>query len=255
MLIWSNILAFSDSLGVQLDRLKTALGTGSQGGSVSKAAKTNLARIQTAVAPTGGNDAQVGADMLDKSIAHLANVTSGSAKCYELLRGDYDNLKDHIRQRGGTNNTFDLQADVNGGTDRYSPSFAELARGLSGTLLAVNVYPPVTSLGTYAVSGAGAGVYTDGSAIDTTLYGGADIEAEATTAATNIAITAVGIDVDGAETNCTGTLNGVLGTKVNLTAANGKKIVNIKPASVTITGGAAAEAFKIQSKVDRTPAE
>ena len=48
------------------------------------------------------------------------------------------------------------------------------------TLLAANVFPPVTALGSFAASGAAAGTYTDGSAVDTTKYGGAQIEGEVT---------------------------------------------------------------------------
>jgi hypothetical protein len=242
----------TDSLGVQLDRIATAFGTGVETGAISKAAKVNITRVQTIASPTGGNDASTAADLLPGELQHIENLKAGAKSLYGLLAFSLNNLIAHLKNRGDVSHcTLDLMATANAA--RFSPSFAELARSQGVNLSAGNIYPPVTLLGSFSASGAGAGTYTDGGPVDTNLYGGANIEAEATAACSNVAITAVATDVDGASTNCTGTLNGATGTKVDLVAANGKKLVNT--ASVTITGGAAGNTFKIQTKTDRTPVE
>lgn len=246
---WANIKALTDSIGVQSDRLKAVLGTGTETGSVSKAARANVARIQA----VAGVDAQAGADLLQGFISGEAVVTSASADTMELFASAVNILEQHIRDRGGAANTFDLQAQSAG--ERYSPAFAEVYRALKGTtqLSANYVYPPATVLGSFFISGAGAGIFTDGATISSTLYAGADIEAEATSTVTSVTITAAVVDVDGETTTATGLLNGASGTKVNLVAANGKRIRDVT--GVTITGGANTETFLILSKVDRTPVE
>ena len=252
MITWNNLLAMADSLGVQFDRIAAAFGTGTEAGSISKAATTNIARVQTIASPTGGDDPLTAADLLPGELQHREALKTGAQSLYDLLKFSVTNLVNHLRSRGdSSHNSLDLMATAN--SARFSPSFARLARALGITLSSRNVYPPVTLLGSFSVSGAGAGTYTDAGGIDTTLYGGSDIEAEATAACSNITITAVGVDVDGATVNCAGLLNGATGTKVNLTSANGKKIVDIN--SATISGGSAGNTFKIQTKLDRTPVE
>lgn len=251
MLNWAAIQALTDSLGVQYDRLNTALGAATEVGSVRKAAALNLGRVQTAA----GTDAEAGADLLGDSITHLANVTAESQKAAELLKTDVDNIWSYVRSRGGASNSLDLQATDAG--ERYSPSFAALLRANSKTLEAENVFPPQDTLGTFAVTGSGAGTFTDGSAIDTDLHGGADIEAVAVgvIGAANIDVTAVCVKEDGTTGNYTGQIpSGSLdGAAVDLTIAGGAKVVNVT--SATIAGGTNGDDFIIRVKLDRTPAE
>lgn len=256
MLTWTNIKAFSDSLGVQLDRLFQALGTGTESGTVSKAARTNLTRLQTAVAPNGGNDPHVGADMMGISLTHLTNCSKGSAIGYTLLSKDVLNLANHIKARGGKNNSLDAQAAEN--NERFSPSFAELARANGIVLLPSNVFPPVTVLGTFVVSGEGAGTFSEGSSVDLKLYGCADAEVEVTQqiGSSNIIVTAICTDVDGktdVEATCTIPSGSNVGTKIDLITENAKQISAITDAM--IDGGTSSDAFKFQTKVDRTPVE
>lgn len=251
MLSWANILAFADSLGVQYDRLNVALGAATESGSVRKAANLNLGRIMTAT----GTEAQVGADMLGDSITHLANVTAESTKAAELLKGDVDNLYSHVRDRGAAVNSLDLQAEANNA--RFSPSFAKLLRACSKTLEALNVFPAVTTLATFAVTGDGAGTYTDGAEIDTALYGGGDLEAVAVGAigGANIVITAAILKEGSVAGTATGTLTAGSpdGTAVNLTIAASAKAIDVT--GITITGGTNGDDFIIRTKLDRTPAE
>jgi len=249
---WADIKAISDSLGVQLDRLKTALGAAAETGSIRKAAYLNLGRVQT----IAGLDAQAGADLLQGSIDHLTNVTASSTKSYELLEKDVKNLSRHIKDRGGSEaNTWDLQAQA--AAERYSPSFAELARGINESISAANVYPPVTALGTYSISGT-AGTFTAGSEVDTSLYGGADGEVEVTHAiggTNDLTLSLDIVDEDNIITTGSAVIpkSSPIGYKVNITVTTGKRILEIT--DCTHTGGSDEDAVVFQTKVDRTPVE
>jgi len=260
VITWTNIREATDSLGVQLDRLKVALGAATETGSIRKAANASTVRLQT----IAGSDAQAGGDLLGGSDEHRAVVTAGSVKCYNLLERDVRNLDNHLRLRGGANNTLDLQTTNNGlsvgnANDRISPSFAELYRALSGTLTPVNVYPvDLTALGHFLVSGSGAGTWTpDATAIDAALYGGAACKARCLTligaASINVTVNCIN-DLGNATTaTCTITNGSAIDTLFALTLTAGTFIVSVT--SVTITGGTAADDFRVETVKDRTPAE
>ena len=220
MITWASCKALTDSLGVQLDRLKTALGTGVEAGTVSGGGGDEpYPRADNRRADAAANDPQTAADLLAGLLSHKANVMNTAKGVYTMLRDAVDAMVNHVKLRGTSNSgtrrsmLFCLNE---GGGDRFSPSFAELARALAVSLDPASVYAPVTSLGTFAVTGSGAGIFTPTAGLDPTLYGPADIEAVATAACSNVAITAVCKDQLGATVNATGTLNGTTGTKVDL---------------------------------------
>jgi len=122
----------------------------------------------------------------------------------------------------------------------------------------VNVFPPVTVMGTFAVSGSGAGTWTEdpGSEgeIDTALYADAQLECEVINqpvGAQDIVVTVIGTNrLGGAESHGSTIPNGsIVGTKVAVGTADDRfaKVTN-----VTITGGTAGDDFQVQSKEDRT---
>lgn len=118
---------------------------------------------------------------------------------------------------------------------------------------AANTCPPVTVLGTYAVSGSGAGTFTDGDAVDTTLFGGAQLELEVTDGTiggASITVTVVGTTASGSSITKTGSItNGSLvGTKADVGIGTDQYV---DVTSVTITGGTNGDAFRIQTKLDR----
>lgn len=127
-------------------------------------------------------------------------------------------------------------------------------RGGNTSILPVNVFPIVTTLGSFAVTGSGAGTFTDGQAVDTTLYGGAQIELEVTGNPIGVAAieaTVACVLADGSTVNKIGTIGAAaaVGAKVAL-GTSADRIVNIT--GITITGGTNGDAFKVQTKEDRT---
>jgi len=259
-LTWAQIEESTDSIGVQLDRLKAGLGTEGAAGTVCKAAEVNLERVQTIAAPTGmggGDNAEAGADLLPGYNSHKAKVTAGSQQGNVLLQDALSALNTHIQNRGGAYNSFDSQADHAGAEERYSPSFAELARALGITLAPGNVFSPVIQFGTYSIAGA-VGTFTDGLAIDIALYDEAPGEVEVTHAiggANDLVLAFTLVDELGATTSGSATVpkGSAIGVKVDITVTTGKRIRDIT--NCTHSSGNDADAVKIQSKLDRTPAE
>jgi hypothetical protein len=150
--------------------------------------------------------------------------------------------------------TRHLGQDVNTwlalGSDRVHYYFRQ---GGNSALLPANVFPPATALGSFAVTGSGAGTFTDGDAVDTTLYGGAQISVKTTHAigAVAIGLTITCLDEDGEEVEVTGTIpeNTLNDATIELgTAAD--RIVDVT--AVEITGGTADDAFTVQTVEDRT---
>jgi hypothetical protein len=127
-------------------------------------------------------------------------------------------------------------------------------RGGNTAISAANVFPPVAILGSFAVTGAGAGTFTDGQAVDTTVYGGAQIELEVTgnpIGVANIDVTVACVLADGSTVNKVGTIpsGSIVGATVALGAAS-DRVVNIT--GITIALGTNGDAFKVQTKEDRT---
>lgn len=125
-------------------------------------------------------------------------------------------------------------------------------RGGNTSILAVNVFPPVTTLGSFAVTGSGAGTYTDSDEVDTTRYGGAQIQLEVTgnpIGAASIDVTVTVLTAAGATVTKTGTItNGSLvGATVDLGSA-ADRIVDVT--TITISGGTNGDAFKVQTMED-----
>lgn len=140
---------------------------------------------------------------------------------------------------------------------RMPPSFAQMARGVGIYILGSLVFPPVTILGTFTASGSGAGSFVDGSAIDLSAdvgYGSANLEGEITAAGSttvSLVATVTGKDENGSVVIGTITFSSTaVGGKVNCVVADSRKFYDIT--NITIAGGAASDAFKVQSKYDRT---
>ena len=114
------------------------------------------------------------------------------------------------------------------------------------------VFPPATTLGAVAVTGSGAGTFTDSASVDTTKYSGAQIALVATGAigAADIVVTVHAVLADGSAVTRTGTIpNGSTQDTVVALGSAGDTVVDIE--SVTFTGGTAADAFQIATVEDR----
>ena len=125
-------------------------------------------------------------------------------------------------------------------------------RGGNVTISPVNVFPPVTTLGSFAVTGSGAGVYTDSGAVDTTKYGGAQIRLVVTgnpIGAAAIEVTANCVTTTGGTVQRVGTIPAAsaVGFTLDL-GTSADRIVDVT--SITVTGGTNGDAFRAQTMED-----
>jgi hypothetical protein len=187
------------------------------------------------------DEADITADLINPVIAVVTAL--GRSSTFSTFFAQFNSAV--IAHLGSDVNAW-LTAD---GT-RVHPDFKNAC---NPAILAVNVFPPVTVVGTYAVTGSGAGTLTDGVAVDTTLYGGAQLELEVTDQQLGVAAitaTVVGTTAAGAALTKTGTITGeaAKGAKFDVGSA-GDRFADIT--AVTITGGTNGDKFKIQTKLDR----
>jgi hypothetical protein len=188
------------------------------------------------------DEAQLTADLIDPAIAVVAALAREAA-----IGSFYAAFNQGMRAHLGSDLNTWLAAD---GTRVNS----YWKRAGDTSLLPVNCCPPVTVLGAYAVSGSGTGTLTDGAAVDTVKYGGAQIQLRVTgqqIGAASIDVSVTCTTASGSTVTRTGTItNGSeVDTLVELgTAAD--RIVDIT--AVTISGGTAGDDFQIETMEDRT---
>jgi len=120
---------------------------------------------------------------------------------------------------------------------------------------AENVFPPVTILGTYVVSGAGAGTLTKvNNGTTGTNYAGAALEVKVINqqlGASEIVMTVNGTNFSGGALSKTATIeSGAAMDSVHDVGVSTDWFKTIT--TVTITGGTAGDDLQIQTKVDRT---
>ncbi|MBN1320736.1 MAG: hypothetical protein JXA87_07845 [Thermoleophilia bacterium] len=125
-------------------------------------------------------------------------------------------------------------------------------RGGNVTISPVNVFPPVTTLGSFAVTGSGAGVYTDSDEVETDKYGGAQIQLEVTgntIGAAAIEVTVNCITASGGTVQRVGSIPAAsaVGFTVDL-GTSVDRIVDVT--SITVTGGTNGDAFRVQTMED-----
>lgn len=144
----------------------------------------------------------------------------------------------------------DVNAWLTADGSRVHPNFKTACNpGIS----AVNVFPPLTVMGTYEVTGSDTGNFTKGAVVNPTLYGEAQLELEVTDGSidgADITVTVVGITASGSAITETGTItNGAaMGAKFDVGSSTDRYV---SVTSVTIEGGTTGDAFKIQTKLDR----
>jgi len=145
----------------------------------------------------------------------------------------------------------DLNAWLSAGGLRVHPLFRQ---GGNVSILPANVFPPVTILGSMAVTGSGAGTFTDGAAVATATYGGAQIELEVTgnpIGAAQIVATVACVTDSGATYDREETIpaESSVGTKIPL-GTSADRVANIT--GITFTGGTNGDAFRVQTIEDRS---
>ena len=191
---------------------------------------------------TDPDTAQITIDMLPAASAAVLNMET-PVFLQQALAGFNSAVIGHL---GEDVNTFLAAA-----ADRVHYLFKQMGNPY---ILPANTFPPSTILGSMAVTGSGAGTYTDSAVVDTTKYGGAQIELEVTGGTIGAASIVATVHVtlaNGSTTTRQGTItNGSAeGTKVALGAST-DRIVDVT--SVTFTGGTEGDAFRVQTIEDRT---
>jgi len=235
---WTDILA--QAIGVLL----TAKGAEA----TESTAAYHAAEFRNAItALTEDDEAQVTADFIDVAIALVTQVERES-EIQTLFARFNSAVTSHL---GGSVNTLLTNAGLR--VHHYWKRAGNLA------ILAANAFPPITTMGTFAASGSGAGTWTEDpdteGEIDTTNYGGAQLEVEVveqTLGAAAITVTVTGVDANGDELEKSSTeipLESIVGTKADVGTSDDRFAA---VTSVAIAGGTNGDDLRIQSKEDRT---
>lgn len=238
LLTQAEYISLTDDLARMINVLLTAKGV--EDTPATAAAHAAAAR-NTLTALADPDEADITVDLLPAAIA-LVTAVERESEVASLSAGFNSAVISHLAQ--------DLNTWLTTGALRVHHLFR---RGGNTTILPVNVFPPATILGSMAVTGSGAGTFTDGQAVDTTLYGGAQIELEVTgnpIGAADIVATVAVVLAGGATDTVSGTIpNGsIVGATVAL-GATSDRIINVT--GVTFTGGTNGDAFRIQTIEDR----
>jgi hypothetical protein len=231
-------IALADSYAQAIEAMATAIGDEDTPGTAAYYAAAARAYVTAWEDP---DEAQMTADFIDATIEVLAQIQrlSNMRSMFSAFNAST------IRHLGATVNFNTWLAEG----DRVHPYFQQ--GGYAG-LTPTNVFPPETELGTFAVSGPGAGTITAGDTVDTTRYGGAQLALVATSAigSENIGVTLTVTDEDGEEDEVSGTITALSesATVVEL-GTSADRFVAVT--ACEITGGTASDAFKIVTLEDR----
>jgi hypothetical protein len=231
-----NILAITDNIGLQIKKLIDLIGDTETTDTLKKIAFSNLTRIKNFA------DTEKMVYILD-SAYELVNKLDWSylALVYRPFIIDLHlNLEKSLSDYFIENNYYK--------EDRINPYYALLCSYVGIPLNPKVTFPPITILAEYDCSPP---TFTKKDKVNTALFGGGKIEAEALET-TDAEIIAYGINEDGAEDKWQGTLSGGAGTKADLTNTSGTRCVEIT--NIAVNSGATG-AFRIQTKFERTLTE
>jgi hypothetical protein len=243
MLSGAELRAVLDSIAYEKSLLDTAVGATGTAATILYAQQANVDRI-------AGYDESV-IQALHKPFVETKNLMDAFKLSIPTKR--IRAVDAHLREEAGQG-IDDYWTAEQYGSYRIDSRAAELCRACGIQLSAANCFPPVTVMGSEAVTGSGAGTFTPGTDIDANLYGPADCELIVTAvggASVSLVAAIIGTDENGAEVTGTATFSSAaLGDKVDVTPdQTGKQFQTIT--NITFTGGASGDAFNIQSKVDR----
>jgi hypothetical protein len=241
----ANQRALMDSLAASKKITDTAVGTTTTAATVLYGMQANVTRIAGY-----GDDAIV--DLAKSFTAEIEQMPDYKTRYGHRAIAALDK---HLRRLAGVG-ISDYWETENYPTYRICPEAAQIARAARFYIKPSLVFPPVTSLGSFVASGAAAGTFTDGDLIDGNLYGPADLEVIITAkggAQVDLVATITGTDENGSTITGVATVVAldVGGTADVVPDQTGAKFQDIT--NVTITGGAADDAFTVRSKEDRTP--
>lgn len=233
----ANLLLVTDSIGKQRDAADTGLGDGSGSTSGSKGASTNLVRIR-----------DLGDVQQEIALVAPANTVYG-----ELLTASRLTMWDRL-VRALESHVGGIDAFLSAAVERVCPQFKEVYEAVVGVpLSARNTFTPeVDPMATFDVTGAGAGTFTDGSAIDNSLYADAHLTlyTSSVIGGTQITATVFVTEWDGSATSKDVVIPNGTGSGVEFdVGAGGDKYIDVT--NITIVGGTASDQFKIKAEVER----
>jgi hypothetical protein len=237
----ANLLTVLDSVAKGVSLFEAAEGVlGSEANTVGKGAANNLATL------TALNDAAVQADLVSTFQARATLVLAGSL--YRGLRGAslQRALDQHYGSAGGSLNAFLTTQGT-----RVHPNLRKIGMQIDAT----NAFTPteVDLVASFAVSGSGAGTYTPGTSVETTLYGKANLVVRTTTGigVAAIAATVTLRKMDGTtEAKVVNIPGGTLiGVDVAIGVAGTDMYIGVT--NITITGGTNGDGFKVVALVER----
>lgn len=232
-------ITWTDYLAQAIEVLLTAKGVED---SAATAAAYAAAMRNAITALPDPDEADITVDLLPSAIALVAKIELES-QVSSLFAGFNSAITSHL---GSDVNTLLSAAGLR--VHHY------WKRAGNTALLAANCFPPVTILGTFAVTGAGAGTFTDGSSVDTAKYGGAQIELEVINqeiGAANVDVTVTVTLSDGSSDTRAGQIpsGSIVGATVQL-GASSDRIIGIT--NVTVLLGTNGDDFQVQTVEDRT---
>ncbi|HYE85649.1 MAG TPA: hypothetical protein VEA16_04810 [Vicinamibacterales bacterium] len=236
----SPLLTVLDSVAKGVEILETAVGTGSEANTVSKGAANNVTTLQ-AIA-----DSALQADLMSVFVARAANVKQSVIERALIGASLQRALDRHYGEAYGSLNAFLANQDA-----RVHP----LLRNIGFQIDAPNAFCPtaIDPVASFVVTGSGAGTFTAGTAVDDTTYGKAHFRVRTTTliGAAAIAATLTLTKADGSSETKVVNLPGstASGTEFDVGLSTDRYLACT---SISITGGTAADAFKVISTVERT---
>ena len=231
----------SDSIAKQHDLLKESVGDAQTAGTVQYGIEQNLQRVM------GLNDFDPMSALLQstgqaKTSAHPLNLSQACQS--EIIAS----LNTHL---GGLDNW------LSGSDVRVHPYFEEVAEHCGQNISPANVFPPAinTSIGLGRINKDTPDTYTDGAAINTNLYGKANLYAQITSVASGSVSWTVSI-------SCKKLNEEIEGQQVafSLAALNQTSDIGLADTDMyidiisiaTVGGGSTGDAISIYSKEERT---
>ncbi len=237
----ANFVTETKRIAAMMIAMQTAVGADySSAGTCAK----GVANAKTAILALGDAE-QINALLPGVQNLYEAMILDGTSFMYAAI---YDWLKALDRHVGGINTYCE---------DEAIRIHYTLRQALP-EILPKYVFPPVTDFGSVLLSGSGAGALTLQDEVDTDLYGDGLIEivTESLIGAADITGTVYGYDYDGNAVQADYTIGNGTASATTVAIAGTTRFASINKTltDAAYTGGTAADAWRFQTKVDRTPA-
>jgi len=241
----ADFLTIADEWAAGRVQADTKIGDGTTSNSLSKAA----VNIRDDVLGLDDEDQEL--DLLQPSVnLRTALTTTELIDKLNEVRTWLTDLRAHV---GGNISTF-----LTGESEEVHWAFAlTYYNAFTERLSAAAVFSPIVDMGDWLSSGAGAGTFTDGSAIDTVLYATAQLEAYIPTGVTIgagslvLTVTCVKADNTTEDKDVTITDGAGAGTTFDIGSASD---VYKDISAVSAAGGVASDAVEFRNKQPRTVA-